>query len=251
MAEVDGVEALERRVWRAVDVVLYPSEEEVSVVRKLEPGVTARAISPYALPSPPPARLHPPSGSELIFVAGFMHPPNVDAAIWLVKEILPRIRASRPDVRLALIGSHPVQQVCDLAAEGIEVTGFISDEELSGRYATARLAVCPLRFGAGVKFKVIEAMQHGLPLVTTPAGAQGLEGLQAVCDVHDDPDAFAASALRLLNDHRLWVERVRQQRAFIEHRFSFQAITDGLIAAFELAEKSPLPVPGAASAHAR
>jgi glycosyltransferase involved in cell wall biosynthesis len=246
MAEADETEALERRVWRSVDVVLYPSEEEVSVVRNLEPGVAARAVSPYALPSPPLARSRPPSGSDIIFVAGFMHPPNVDAALWLVEEILPRVRTSCPGVRLMLVGSHPVREVRDLAADDIEVTGFISDEELSLRYAAARVAVCPLRFGAGVKFKVIEAMQHGLPLVTTPVGAQGLAGLEEVCDVHADPDAFASAVLRLLRDDELWVERVRGQREFIKNRFSFQAITTALNAAFAMAEKAPLPAPAAA-----
>jgi GT2 family glycosyltransferase/glycosyltransferase involved in cell wall biosynthesis len=246
MAEADEMEALERRVWRSVDVVLYPSEEEASVVRTLEPGVTARAISPYALPLPPPARSHPPSGGDLIFVAGFMHPPNVDAAIWLVKEILPRIRTGRPDVRLMLVGSHPAQEVRELAADNIEVTGFVSDEELSSRYAAARVAVCPLRFGAGVKFKVIESMQHGLPLVTTPVGAQGLAGLEAACDVHADPDTFAAAVLRLLNDDARWVERVQGQREFINNRFSFQRMTDDLNAAFAMAEEAPLQSPATA-----
>jgi len=168
----------------------------------------------------------------LIFVAGFAHPPNVDAACWLVGEILPLLRAARPDLTLALIGSNPTPEVRALAGPGIEVTGFVPDHELARRYGAARVAVCPLRFGAGVKLKVIEAMHHGVPLVTTPAGAQGLPGLDAVCDVQSEPAAFAAAVLRLLDDDAAWTARAAAQSAFVAARFSASAVQAGLERAF-------------------
>jgi GT2 family glycosyltransferase len=234
-AEADAMEALERQVWRAVDVVLYPSEDEAAVVRALEPRVRAFSVPAYALPPPPPAHAPPPASAGLIFVAGFAHPPNVDAAGWLVRDILPLLRAERPDLTLALIGSNPTPEVRALAGPGIEVTGFVPDHELARRYAAARVAVCPLRFGAGVKLKVIEAMHHGVPLVTTPAGAQGLAGLDAVCDVRAEPDAFAAAVLRLLDDDAAWITRAAAQSAFVAARFSPAAVQAGLEQAFAAA----------------
>jgi len=236
-AAADAAETIERQVWREVDVVLYPSDDEVAAVRALEPGVTARAIAAYALPAAPSARTPTPASAGLVFVAGFAHPPNEDAALWLVHEILPRLRAVRPDLPLALVGSHPTQAVLDLAGDGVEVTGFVPDEELARRYAAARVAVCPLRFGAGVKLKVVEAMHHGVPLVTTQAGAQGLTGLDAIVDVHDDPDAFAASVLRLLDDDVLWASRAKAQSAFVAARFSSDAIQAALTEAFAVARR--------------
>jgi O-antigen biosynthesis protein len=230
--EADKWEALERRAWRAADLVVYPSEEEAAAVRALEPGVAARALPIYSLPPPLPARRQAPPGTQLLFVAGFGHPPNVDAAIWLVRDILPRIRAQYPNLSLSLVGSHPTAAVTALAGDGIEVTGLVSEEELARRYATARVAVCPLRFGAGVKFKVVEAMYHGLPLVTTPVGAQGLEGIEAVCDVVDSDQAIAAAVIRLIADDALWIARSKAQAAFVADRFSRDAVRDALDAAF-------------------
>jgi GT2 family glycosyltransferase/SAM-dependent methyltransferase len=233
-AAAAAMEANERRIWRAVDAVLYPCEEEAAEVRRLEPRVVARSVPPYALPAPPPVRTTPPAATGgVVFVAGFAHPPNVDAARWFVGEVFPRIRAVHPGVPLTLIGSHPAKSVRSLAGEGVTVTGFVTDEQLEQYYATARVAVCPLRFGAGVKLKVVEAMHHGVPLVTTPIGAQGLNGVDAVCDVAADAASFAAAVVRLLGDDALWLARAEAQSAYVATRFSPEAMRDALVAAFD------------------
>ena len=234
-SEADAMEALERRVWRAVDLVLYPSEEEAEAVKTLEPGVAVRAVPIYSLPPPLPARSQAPFTTRLMFVAGFSHPPNIDAAIWLVRDILPRIRAAYPDLLLSLVGSNPTTAITALAGEGIEVTGYVPEEELAERYATARVGVCPLRFGAGVKFKVVEALYRGLPLVTTSIGAQGLEGIEAVCDVVDSAQAIADAVIRLVADDVLWCARSKAQAAFVATKFSTDAVRDALDSAFRAA----------------
>jgi glycosyltransferase involved in cell wall biosynthesis len=149
------------------------------------------------------------SRSDVLFVAGFGHPPNIDAACWLVESVMPKVWARRPDVALSLVGSNPTEEVRALAGERVEVTGYVDDAELERRYRSARVAVVPLRFGAGVKSKVVEALHHGLPLVTTQVGAQGLPGVSAVCEVSDDADAIAAAILALLDDDALWLDRAR------------------------------------------
>jgi GT2 family glycosyltransferase/ubiquinone/menaquinone biosynthesis C-methylase UbiE len=233
-AAAAAMEADERQIWRSVDIVLYPSDEEASEVRRLEPRVVARSIPPYALPPPLPVRKTPPAATGgIVFVAGFAHPPNADAAQWFVGEVLPRIRAVYPGVPLTLAGSHPAKPVLALAGDGVTVTGYVTDEQLDQIYATARVAVCPLRFGAGVKLKVVEAMHHGIPLVTTPVGAQGLKGLDAVCDVTADANDFAAAVVRLLGDNALWLERAEAQSGYVASRFSPDAMRDALVAAFD------------------
>jgi glycosyltransferase involved in cell wall biosynthesis len=233
-AAADAAEALERRIWRSVDVVLYLSEHEASVARRLEPGIVAKAVPAYALPPPLPIRNPPPpAGAGLIFVAGFAHPPNVDAAIWLLTDILPRIRAIYPGLPLTLAGSNPARAVHDLAGDGVTVTGYVSEAELDRLYASARVAICPLRFGAGVKLKVVEAMHRGVPLVTTHIGAQGLDGIEAICDVTDDADSFAAAVLRLLRDDALWTARAEAQSAFVAARFSPVVVRDALVSVFD------------------
>lgn len=223
----------ERRIWRNVDVSLYPSEEEAAAASALEPDARILAVPAYAFPMPEPAApREPPPGAVVLFVGGYAHTPNVDAALWLAREIMPKILAARPEARLVLAGSRPPAEVLALAGHGVEVTGFISDEELARRYAEARVAVCPLRIGAGVKLKVVEAMQRGLPVVTTPVGAQGLPGVRSVSDVAADAEALAAAALRLIGDDALWRARAEAQQAYVAARFSPAAMQAGLEAAF-------------------
>jgi GT2 family glycosyltransferase/glycosyltransferase involved in cell wall biosynthesis len=237
--EVEQMEALERRIWQNVDLAIYPSEEEAARVRELAPGVRARSVPAYAFP-PAETRTEaaPPAGG-LIFVGGFRHPPNVDAALWLVHEILPLVRQHHPGLPLAIVGSHPTPEVLALAGNGVDVTGPVSDEELGARYARARVAICPLRVGAGVKLKVVEAMQRGVPVVTTPVGAQGLPGLAEICDVGRTAAELAEATARLLSDDDLWLRRTAAQAAYVAERFSPEAMRQALDAAFAEARRPP------------
>ncbi|TWI14262.1 glycosyltransferase [Aerolutibacter ruishenii] len=223
-----AMEAMERGLWRASDVVLYPSDDEAMQVKALEPGVDARGINAYAWDdfvggAEPDAR------AGVLFVAGFGHPPNVDAAQWLVEAIMPHVWAVHPDVRVALVGSNPTERVRALAGSRVEVTGFVSDAELARRYGSARVAAVPLRFGAGVKSKVVEALQQGLPLVTTTVGAQGLPGLASVADVHDDEQAIAQAIVALLGDDARWRKASRAGAEYVSARYSRQAMAAALL----------------------
>jgi len=233
LRDAHAMEALERSLWRTADVVLYPSADEAQVVQQLEPGVDARAITPYAftefcLDAQPFDR------DGVLFVAGFAHGPNVDAARWLVESIMPLVWDELPHVQVSLVGSNPTDAVKALANERVQVTGFVSDEELHRRYGEARVAVVPLRFGAGIKGKVVESMQQGLPIVTTGVGAQGLTGLAAVSAVADDPDAIAAALLTLLRDDAAWTRTSRAAAEYAQQHFSPKALAQGLADACRL-----------------
>ena len=222
-SEARKLERQERDIWRGVDLVLYPSAEEAAEVRVLEPGVQARALVPYAFDS-----FHDEEDVDgragILFVAGFAHPPNVDAARWLVTEVMPRVWDRSPGIRLSLVGSKPTAAVQALAGPRIEVTGYVDDNELVRRYAHARIAVVPLRYGAGIKGKVVEALQQGVPLVTTAVGAQGLDGLGEVAIVADDPAAMAEAMQQLLDDDALWRQRSRAGAGYAAARFSRAAL---------------------------
>jgi GT2 family glycosyltransferase len=236
-AEAAASEALERRIWRSTDIVLYPSEAEAAQVRALEPSVTARCLQPYcfasfAAPRPPPA------APQLLFVAGFAHPPNAEAAAWLVQSVLPLIRTRVPDVRLAIVGSNPSAKVRALAGEAVQIAANVSDAELAAWYGRARVAVIPLTFGAGVKLKVVEALREGLPLVTTTIGAEGLPGVADIASVCNDAESFAAATCRLLQDDALWTQRAAQQVAYAQAHFSEAALRDSLLQAMASARRN-------------
>ncbi len=220
----------ERAIWRQADLSLYLSEEEAKSASALQPDSKIGSVVPYcfdrfAMPRPAP------EGREIIFVAGFGHPPNEDAALWFVNEILPLIRFRVSGVHLSIIGSNPTARVRGLAADGIRVFADVREAELSAAYKRARVAVVPLRCGAGVKLKVVEALSAGLPLVTTPVGAQGLPGLSTVVAVEDDAALFAAAVVPLLHDDVAWERRCREQVEYAQTRFSRVALAASLLKA--------------------
>jgi GT2 family glycosyltransferase len=228
--------AREFEIWQQADLSLYLSEEEAQIAAALQPDARIGWVVPYcfdrfAEPRPAPAQ------PEIIFVAGFGHPPNEDAAAWFVSDILPVIRTAVPDATLSIIGSNPTSRVRALEGDGIALFANVTDGELDAAYERARVAVVPLRCGAGVKLKVVEALRSGIPLVTTPVGAQGLPGLSQIVPVHDDPAAFAQSVVALLRDDAGWEKRSRQQVEFAEKRFSRTALRASLLAALEPVER--------------
>jgi O-antigen biosynthesis protein len=226
--EAETIQKVERAVWRQADVVYYPSCLETERVRAEVPGVKAYTMPLYFFDDAPHVK-GPQERSGVLFVAGFDRAPNVDAANWLVHTILPQVRHGAPgSVPVWLVGSNPSEEVKQLAAQGVEVTGYVTDEQLVSFYASARVAVVPLRMGAGMKGKVIEALHYGIPLVTTPVGAQGLEGLGAVAPVSTDDAVLARSILDLLTDDVLWEKASRAQQHYAAGRFSVSAVTEAL-----------------------
>ncbi|WP_419731072.1 glycosyltransferase [Lichenicola sp.] len=224
---------LERRLWGLFDVLLYLSETEAAMVREQCPDAVVRAVVGFSY-NRFRTRGAPPAELLILFVAGFAHPPNIDAAQWLVTSILPLVRAEIPAAILVLAGSHPTAAVRALAdGDRITVTGSLDEPELAALYKRARVAIVPLRAGAGVKGKVVEALQQGVPLVTTPIGAEGVPGLSELVPVNDQAAALANSVVTLLRDDRSWSSQSALQVAYAERHFSRAALAASLFAALE------------------
>ena len=138
----------------------------------------------------------------IVFVGHYKHAPNVDAAIWLAQEILPRVRASIPAAKVRLVGSSAPAAVEALASEHVEVAGFVPD--LGEVLARATVVALPLRLGGGMRGKLLEAWAAGRPVVATPVA---LEGYRAQDGEHvliaADADAFSAALVRCLREPEL------------------------------------------------
>jgi glycosyltransferase involved in cell wall biosynthesis len=124
--------------------------------------------------------------------------------IWFKDEVMPLILKQLPQTRLTIVGSNPTPAVTALADRTTRVAGFISDQELEHTYTSSRVAIAPLRFGAGMKGKVAEALRFGVPVVTTPVGAQGLEGAAAAMSIASSAKSFADHVVALLCSDDLW-----------------------------------------------
>ena len=146
----------------------------------------------------------PEQRSDLVFVGSFRHPPNVDAARWLVLEIFPRIRESLPNVRLHLVGADAPESFGQFGEiEGVLVRGHLPD--LEALLDTARISLAPLRYGAGIKGKVNQSLSRGLPVVATGCAVEGMflvDGHDVLCA--DTAEDFARAVVRLYDDPGLW-----------------------------------------------
>lgn len=230
-AETKRFRMFEHAMWEQSDVVLYPSTDETSHVRSwlkgnaLKSQTVAHTIPLYAYDRIADDDVPGPSvRNGILLVAGFAHPPNVDAATWFVQEILPLVKQKFPDVRVTLVGSNPRPEVLALISPQITVTGYVSDEALAQYYRNSRVSVAPLRFGGGVKGKVLESMRYGVPCVTTSIGMQGLGDAAKFMQAGDEPQALAAHIVTLLQDDAHWQQVSAAERDFIDRFYSPEAL---------------------------
>ncbi|MGG4049562.1 glycosyltransferase [Paenibacillus favisporus] len=160
---------------------------------------------------------------DLLFVGGFNHKPNFDGIMWFIKNAFPKIRNEIKDIKLFIIGSNPPDELKEMQSEQIIITGYVSDQELEEYYNRCRVVVVPLRFGAGVKGKVIEALNYQVPIVTTSIGAEGLEDIQNVLLVSDEEDQFATSVINLYLNEELWNSLSISSGEYIQKYFTIEA----------------------------
>ena len=189
----------ERLAFGKMTDLYVPSEKDVELVRQLDAGFAARTKAIPLFFQQYGAREELPAGRpSLVYWGAYSRTENVDAAEFLVRDVLPRIRAAGCDAKILLAGANPPQSFGNFDRNDVEVTGFIKDPGAVLR--SAALAVLPLRMGGGVKVKVLELLGAGVPVITTQVGAEGIP-----CDAANglivtglDADDIAEAALRTL-----------------------------------------------------
>jgi glycosyltransferase involved in cell wall biosynthesis len=209
----------EARVYRVPWEV--PGAEEL-VEHRAAAGATAkRAVSvPFA------------ARRGLVFVGGYAHAPNVDAARWLVEAVMPLVWRADPDIVCLLVGSAMPDAVRRLARPGVVPLGEVAD--LGSVFNRVRLSVAPLRYGAGVKGKVLDSLAAGVPCVMTPVAAEGLglpAGLRAL--VGEDAARLAALIRRLHRSEAAHLKAVRAGRVLIRKNHTARVVTVALQAAVD------------------
>ena len=219
-----GTRALELEVIARSDLTLVVSGAERALLADDAPGARVAVLSNLhriAGPGAPFAQRR-----DLVFVGGFRHPPNVDAVRWFADAVFPRIRERLPEVRFHCIGGDVVAAVQALAArDGITVHGHVPD--IAPYMEGCRVALAPLRYGAGVKGKVNLSMAHGQPVVATSCAVEGMhtrDGYDVL--VADDAEAFADAVVRLHEDPALWAMLSRNGLDNVARHFSLDAARD-------------------------
>ncbi len=158
----------------------------------------------------------------ILFIGGFRHPPNEDAIIWFCKRIWPEVHRRLPDLVLDIVGSYPSPEILGLQGHGVRVLGYVKDIE--PLFSRALISIAPLRYGAGLKGKVVTSLSYGVPSVVTPIAAEGLgldEGQGILTE--SDPDAFVAAIARLCRNPDDWERLSSAGLQAVSQRFSVEA----------------------------
>ncbi len=215
--------------WSA-DAVLAHAPEEVARLRTLVPEARVHHV-PWAVTQ----RIAAPCGTQrhgIAFVGGYAHAPNVDAAVWLIEAVMPLVWRHDPALTCLLAGSDMPEAVRRLARPGVEVLGEVAD--LGRVFDRVRLSVAPLRYGAGVKGKVLDSLASGVPCVMTPVAAEGLAlppELRAL--VGADPAELAALILTLHGDADARLMAAQAGRAMLHTHHTEATVFAALRAAVE------------------
>jgi GT2 family glycosyltransferase len=185
---------------KVADATLTVSEDERALLRTR--GIETVFVVP-TLHEAQPRTTDFEGTSGLLFIGGYGHPPNVDAAVWLCTEIMPLVWEALPGITVTLLGNSPPDSVKGLESAFVRVPGYARD--LSPYFERSRVFAAPIRFGAGLKGKVGHSLSYGLPVVATTVAAEGF-GLEDARDVliADTASDFARAIVRLYGDAALW-----------------------------------------------
>lgn len=167
-----------------------------------------------------------PNRKDLLFVGGFGHRPNEDAVLWFLDTIWPKVRAKIHGIKFYIVGSNPTNMILQRKSEDIIVTGYVSDDELQKLYSRCKICVIPLRYGAGIKGKTIEAMYNGIQIVSTQIGLEGLPEVEKIIPPIDDSEEFGDKIIDLYYDDEGIRKNIQNYEVYIIDRFSYKHARD-------------------------
>ena len=222
---------------RMADSVITHSAFEAEVLRQLVPNLNVHTVPWSFQPSGPPAAFAERKG--IAFVGGYSHRPNADAAEYLVREVMPLVWQHDLAITCTLVGSDMPACVLDLAGPGVEVLGYVAD--LPALLRTVRLTVAPLRFGAGLKGKVLESLAAGIPCVCSLVAAEGLSLPPGLAGA--DTAALAARIVALHGDEALNARCSSAGLALVADNFGPEHVGAKLLAAVTPRDIGPVATP--------
>jgi glycosyltransferase involved in cell wall biosynthesis len=231
--ETRSIARWERSLAQHFAAVVTNSSVDEAALRRLMPGGRIVAIPngvdcEYFSPGADRRGSH-----RMVFTGVMNYGPNVDAARYCADEIFPRVRAKIPDAEFWIVGANPDAAVQSLdAREGIRVTGRVDD--IRPHIEAAGVCVCPMRFGAGMKNKILAAMAMGKPVVSTSVGLEGIEARPGLDVLQADaPHAFADEVTNVLTSDALARQLADRGHRLVTERYSWQARAESLERTFD------------------
>lgn len=224
---------IEFDIMSKVDAVYFLSNVEIQQIKNENPAINPK-IMPINMFEKKPFVDFDKKRQDLLFVGGFGHKPNVDAVLWLESQIMPILRRRSPNIKVYVVGSNPPETVQKLHKHDFIIKGFVTDEELNNFYKRCRLAIVPLRYGAGVKGKVVEAMYNQIPVVTTSIGAEGLKCIEDCLFIADSDEDFANQILRAYDDISLLEEISKKGLDYVQRHLTKESALKTLREDFDI-----------------
>ena len=222
LLESEKWKKIEMDIYKKVDLIYYPSIVERDIVKSIDSNLNVKTLQAYFFHNIE-ANYNPTKRKNILFVGGFRHGPNYDGVCWFVNEIFPKILEKDKNVVFNIVGSYPPQELLNLESKNIHVLGFVTDEELDKIYSQVKIMVAPLRYGAGIKGKVIEAMSKGVPVMTTDIGAEGIDNTAlAVDNTFESLSELYHNNKKLENLSKLEIE-------FIKNNYSYEVVKDSIV----------------------
>ncbi len=207
-AELNGAGPEEWKSWQQLELEAAHDADATVVVTTEERGVLEefRINNVYVIPTIHPLEVvtkrTPEMTSGVLFIGNYNHQPNVDACVWLANEIMPLVWGRLPQVHLTIVGANPSESVLQLESDRVRISGYVAD--VAPYFLQSRLFVAPLRYGAGMKGKIGQALAFRLPVVTTPVGAEGFGSKGALMVVPARAQDFADAIVHLYRNESEW-----------------------------------------------
>lgn len=204
--EIVHYKYLETEFSKKADRIAVISEQEKNVMKSYVEESKLFTISNMHNMKKKPDEITPfEKRSGIFFIGSFLHAPNIDAVIYLFNKIMPHVWKVLPDLKVTIIGQNPTEEIIKLNSELFEITGYVEDVTLF--YENCLASVSPLRFGAGVKGKIGQALEYSIPVVTTEIGAEGMfleDKVTALISKNDDAVGFAENIIEICTNKSIW-----------------------------------------------
>ncbi|MBP7162213.1 MAG: glycosyltransferase [Candidatus Omnitrophica bacterium] len=221
LIEIGKRRYIEKRIYAQFNHCVVVSEKDKEAIQRHAPGLEVTVMTngvdldyygyrPYGGPE-----------NNIIFTGTMSYAPNVDAALFFYHEIFPMVRERIPNVKLYIVGASPGAEILNLKEDpAVVVTGRVDD--IRDYIYQSAIYVCPMRYGTGIKNKVLEAMAMGVPVVATPASIAGIPAVDGEhISLTGTPDAFARETIRLLEDKMKRARMTGNARKLVEAHFNW------------------------------
>ena len=227
LAEANNWARREKKLFSKSDVILTVSEKERETIRSITEGTKPIVVIPVLFFESFSTVASFNERKDILFVGGFKHTPNIDGVLWFTSDVMPMLP---DDAQLLIVGSNPPEEIRALTSERVIIKGFVTDEELGKLYASSRVAIAPLRYGAGVKGKTIEALINHIPVVSTTFGIEGLCEIDDIISPCDDAESFSSEISRYLASDSACMEIVEKYEdwlnKWVSKKRAIEAVTE-------------------------